>query len=80
MGSEPPGASTGGWIVDPVVGSPRPGVKVDAFPGSGVYLQPKADGPLKIVAEDDLVLTLEGRDGERFAFDVLRLEWVEPQA
>ena len=31
-----------------------------------------------IVAERDLVLTLEGPDRERFAFDVSQAEWVEP--
>lgn len=42
------------------------------------YEPPKRVGPLTIVAERDLVLTLEGPDRERFAFDVSQAEWVEP--
>lgn len=50
----------------------------DTTPRPGFYGSPKGVGPLTIVAERDLVLTLEGPDGERLAFDVARGEWVEP--
>jgi hypothetical protein len=44
------------------------------------FESPKAVGPLTIVDQRGLVLTLEGPEGERFAFDVARREWVEPPA
>lgn len=47
-------------------------------PDGGFYEAPQGLGPLTIVEERDLVLTLEAGDGRRVAFDVLRREWVDP--
>lgn len=56
------------------------GLLVEGVHGLGFFESPKAIGPLTIVAEHDLALTLVGPEGERFAFDVLRREWIEPPA
>ncbi|GBC86947.1 hypothetical protein HRbin12_00947 [bacterium HR12] len=56
------------------------GLLVQGVHGLGFFESPEAVGPLTIVDEHDLILTLEGPEGERFAFDVLRRQWVEPPA
>jgi hypothetical protein len=74
-----PGAQVGPARRDP---GRDPGAErhpaVGDHPRMRFYEPPKRVGPLTIVAERDLVLTLEGPDGERFAFDVSQAEWVEP--
>lgn len=55
----------------------RWGVLVET-PNGGFYEAPEGFGPLTIVEERDMVLTLETEDGRRVRFDTLRRVWVDP--
>lgn len=53
------------------------GVLVET-PNGGFYEAPEGLGPLTIVEERDMILTLEAEDARRVRFDTLRRAWVDP--